>query len=271
MTACHRLYSGIVMRGQAPLQEYQEHTVETLSCDDAIALARKQAELELVGHVVSHDLRAPVRILEGLSEQLAEHPALAADAEGRDLVEAVADESRRLRAMIEGLLEYVRLETFTPMHSVLDANEVAAAALTILEDELIAARITVTCDRLPMVVGHRGRLTRLFLALMDNAIKFRAGAAPAIHLSAREEGAWVEFCVADNGIGMEEEQQDVIYTLFQRLHADDEYAGYGIGLALARKIVEAHGGTLRVACAPGTGSSFYFTLPSVGDAAKERV
>jgi light-regulated signal transduction histidine kinase (bacteriophytochrome) len=257
------------MLGGSPKTERtssQTPLVDTASLYEA--MERKQAELELIGYVVSHDLRAPLRIVQSLSEQLMAHPPLSADADTQELLQAITEETACLRAQLDGLLEYIRLETFTPVHTPLDCNEIVEAAQSVLEEELRSVNATLVCDALPTVSGHRGRLTRLFIALIDNAIKFRSAEAPRIHISAQHIGDQWEFCVEDNGIGIEEEQQDVIYKLFQRLHPDDEYPGYGIGLALARKIVAAHGGKLRVESALGKGSKFYFTLPVIGDEAK---
>lgn len=227
---------------------------------DSDALARKQAELELIGSVTSHDLRAPVRILSMLCEQLSERPQLKEDSMAREIVQSISDETARLRTMIDGLLDYVRLETFAPPLTPLDVNEIITSAREVFEGEANRNGTTILCDPLPRVVGHRGRLTRLFLALFDNAVKFRSELPPVIRVSAVRKDDRYEFAVADNGIGIEEEQQDVIYKLFQRLHADDDYPGYGIGLALAAKIVATHGGKLSVESAPGKGSTFRFTL-----------
>lgn len=233
-----------------------------LSHSDSEALARKQAELELIGSIVSHDVRAPVRILQALCEHLNEREVLQQDEIAREIVQSIGEEATRLRAMLDGLLEYVRLETFAPPLAALEANDILASAREAFEEEANRNGATILSDSLPKIVGHRGRLTRLFLALFDNAVKFRSELPPMIRIGVVRKGDRWEFTVADNGIGMEEEQQDVIFRLFQRLHADDDYPGHGIGLALAAKIVAAHGGTLTVESVPGSGSTFRFTLPA---------
>jgi len=233
---------------------------EPLPSADAVEKLRE--ELELIGYVTSHDLQAPLRIMQSFCAELKNHPGLASDDAGRKAVETIVSEADRLKLLLQGMLDYVRLETFTPALIPLDANEVAAAAITTLQTEIKAAGATVTCDLLPQIIGHRGRLTRLFIYLLDNALKFRGAQSPTIHISARrDKGVW-NFCVEDNGIGIPEEHHRIIFTLFQRLHTQQAYPGQGIGLALARKIVEAHGGTMWVESTPARGSRFYFTLPA---------
>src|SRR6185369_3413579 len=153
-------------------------------------------------------------------------------------------------------------ETFGPARTTLNMNEIVTAVLTILEDKITAANAIITCDPLPQVYGHRGRMTRLFSILIDNAIKFKGEKAPQIRISGSNTGKCLEFCVEDNGIGIDEEYGNIIFILFQCLHGDDAgYPGHGIGLALEKKIVEADGGTVKVEAVPGEGSRFKFTLP----------
>jgi len=220
---------------------------------------RLHGELELMDYVIAHDVQAPLRTIQNCYEELSAQ--LPGDAE---TVQTLGAETARMKIMIQGLLDYIRLETFVPNHALLDGNEIAAAAITMLEEEIRGASATITCDPLPEVFGHRGRLTRLFAHLLDNALKFH-GAEPAkVHIFAQRMADRWEFCIEDNGIGIGEQHRATIFRLFQRLHGDDTYPGHGIGLALARKIVEAHGGKLWVESVPGQGSRFCFSLPAVG-------
>ncbi len=242
----------------APLLPHQQE--EEVSTN---ALEKLREELELVGYLTSHDLQAPLRIIQSCCQTLNKHPALASDAAGRDAVQTLNQEAARLKTLMQGLLDYIRLETFPTAHTPLDCNEIVAAAMATLENDIKMSGATVDCDPLPQVLGHHGRLTRLFAHLLDNALKFRSRQPLKVHISAqRAEDRW-EFCVEDNGIGIDEEYQDIIFRLFQRLHTDEAYPGHGIGLALSRKIVEAHGGKLRMKSMPGKGSRFIFTLPAV--------
>ncbi len=121
----------------------------------------------------------------------------------------------------------------------------------------------ITHDAMPGVVAYPAQLEQVFSNPVNNAIKYgRPGVPPAIRIRGRRVGPMVEFAVADNGIGIEPEHFDRIFEMFRRLHTKDEYDGTGIGLAVVRKIVERHGGTVQVESMPGEGSTFSFTLPA---------
>jgi len=228
----------------------------------AETVERLYDELELVGYVVSHDLKASLRAIQSCCEELNKHSALASDAAGRDTLQTLNQESERLKALMQGMVDYARLETFATNHTLLDSEEIMQTVITTLGNEIKTAGAIITCDALPQVMGHRGRLTNLFSHLLDNALKFRGEQLLVIRISAHRAGEMWEFCIEDNGIGIDEEQFDIIFRLFQRLHTAEAYPGYGIGLALSRKIVEAHGGKLWAESTLGKGSRFYFTLPA---------
>jgi light-regulated signal transduction histidine kinase (bacteriophytochrome) len=222
---------------------------------------RLRNELELISYLTSHDLQAPLRIMLMSCEELGAHLPPDSDAEAKAALERLTRQATHMKALLENLLEYTRLETFIVKHTALDSNEILAATLAALEGDIQAVNATITHDTLPPVMGHRGRLTRLFAHLIDNALKFRGSASPKIHISARPTGTQWTFCIEDNGLGIEKEYYDIVFALFQRLHSAETYPGMGAGLALSRKIVESHGGRLWVESEPGKGSRFYFTLP----------
>jgi light-regulated signal transduction histidine kinase (bacteriophytochrome) len=228
-----------------------------------VTLERLREDMDILSYITSHDLQAPLRaILDGY-DVLRQHPSLAGDQEAWAAMQKMGDEAARLKILLQGMLDYIRLETFAPAHAQLEGNELIEAALAALKDDIQKAGATLTYDSLPQVMGHRGRLTRLFAHLIDNALKFRSTQPPIIHISvSRAQDEWT-FCVADNGIGIDEEHHDIIFSLFQRLHTADAYPGHGIGLSLSKKIVATHGGELWVESAPKTGSRFYFTLPAI--------
>lgn len=226
------------------------------------AAERLRDELEVVSYVTSHDLLAPLRNIQNCCEELQRQIHNNTEQKIRDEVQTLLDETARLKIMMQAMLDEVRLEIFQVSHAPLDSNEILQSAIATLQPEIKATNTVLTYDTLPMVIGHRNRLTRLFAHIIDNAIKFNDSSSPAIHISALQNGEVWQFCVADNGIGMDEEHYDIIFRLFQRLHTAEKYPGHGIGLAHARKIVESHGGNIWVESKPGIGSRFFFTLPA---------
>ena len=168
-----------------------------------------------------------------------------------------------MQSLIQDLLQFSRLETRALPLMPTDAAEAVADALRLLEAALREAGGTVDVGDLPMVLADRQQLEQVFANLIGNAIKYRRPDVPLeVGISAERMNGMVEFAVQDNGIGIEAEYFDRIFVMFQRLHTNDEYAGTGIGLAVVKKIVERHGGTIRVESTPGAGSTFFFTLPA---------
>jgi len=226
------------------------------------ALLRLQEDMELIGYIASHDLLAPVRIMLQYCNILQENRSLFPEKAQQDALRTFQVEITHMRALLEGLQEYIRLETFVCKHVPVDTNEVVAAAIEMLAPEIKNTGGKVTYDSLPVVMGHRGRLTRVFSSLIDNAIKFHSSQPPKIHISAARKDKMWQFCIEDNGIGILDEHQEVIFRLFQRLHTAEAYPGYGIGLALSQKTIISHGGKMWVESVPQEGSRFYFTLPA---------
>jgi len=220
---------------------------------------RLRDELELIGYVISHDLQSPLRAIQSCCQELNRQPSEGA---GQESIHMLSQEAARLKILMQGIVDYIRLETFPNAPTLLDSNDIMQTVIATLGDEIKISGAVITCDALPNVMAHRGRLTNLFAQLLDNALKFRGDVPPVIRVSAHRVGDRWEFCIEDNGIGIDEENFDIIFRLFQRLHASDSYPGYGIGLALSRKIVEAHGGKLWVESALKKGSRFLFTLPA---------
>jgi light-regulated signal transduction histidine kinase (bacteriophytochrome) len=218
-------------------------------------------ELEALAYAASHGLQSPLRgILAGCEEL--QRKAEVLPQEQRAALDMMASEAQRLKSMIQSMVDYIQLETHSVTCAAVDCNEVAQMVIEMLGQDIKQADATVTCDRLPTVWGHYGRITRLFAALLQNALKFRGKQAPVIHMSSRDIGeGWHEISISDNGIGMREEDTDVLFRLFRRLQPGDAYQGYGSGLALSRKIVEAHGGKIGVESVSGKGCRFFFTLP----------
>ena len=229
-------------------------------------LARSNKDLEQFAYVASHDLQEPLRAVGGFLGIIKKQYAPNLDEEAREYIDHAVDGAERMRTLIHGLLAFSRVGTkggeFLPL-AMTDAFRNAQSNLQTVIEETGAI---ITCENLPEITADLSHMTQLFQNLIGNAIKFhKPGEIPKVDVySKRERGHWL-FCVADNGIGIEPQYFDRIFLIFQRLHTRSQYQGTGIGLAVCKKIVERHGGTIWIESTPGQGSTFCFTVPDKGE------
>jgi PAS domain S-box-containing protein len=226
-------------------------------------LARSNAELERFAYVASHDLQEPLRMVASYTQLLARRYQDKLDADANEFIGYAVDGVTRMQALINDLLAYSRVGTRGKEFAVTRLDECLQRALANLRLAVEQSGASVSHDALPTVVGDEGQLAQVFQNLVGNALKFRGTAAPKVHVSARklEGGAW-EVCVRDNGIGIAPEYFDKVFVIFQRLHTRSDYSGNGIGLAICKKIVERHGGTIWIESQPPSGTAVHFTLPA---------
>jgi PAS domain S-box-containing protein len=228
-------------------------------------LQRSNAELEQFAYIASHDLQEPLRMITSYMQIIEEDYKGKLDADADQYIAFTVDGAKRMQTLIDDLLAYSRVGTRGEPFIPTSMNSVLSAAIANLEVTIEESHAVVTHDQLPTVLGDESQLTQLFQNLLGNAIKFRGDDAPIIHVGVEEtKDGWV-FSVRDNGIGIDMKYAARIFTVFQRLHARDDYPGTGIGLAVVKKIVERHGGRIWVESEPAKGSTFYFTLPTRGD------
>jgi signal transduction histidine kinase len=231
-------------------------------------LEQSNRELQDFAFVASHDLQEPLRKIQAFGDRLRTRFAEPLGADGKDYVERMHSAASRMAVLIQDLLDYSRVTTQGRPFVPVDLNEIVQGVLADLETRIESSDGRVEVDPLPTIEGDPVQMRQLFQNLIANALKFRKpDAAPVVTVSAatlESNGngkAMAEIMVADNGIGFEERFVDRIFNVFQRLHGRNEYEGTGIGLAVCRKIVERHGGTITAKSAPGEGSTFIFTLP----------
>lgn len=224
-------------------------------------LAVSNQELKQFAFVVSHDLKAPLRTITGFLNLLARHYLGKLDAKADEFIRLATEGAVRMEQLITDILVLSRVESHGKPFEWLDSKEPLTRALKNLQGEIEEKRAEVTFGQLPRVWADRNQLMQLFQNLIGNGIKFsKPGEPPRIHIAASEQkGAW-KFQVIDHGLGFDSQDNERIFEIFQRLHTTREYPGTGIGLAICKKIVERHGGRIRVESEPGRGTTFFFTL-----------
>lgn len=187
------------------------------------------------------------------------------DENAREFIDFAVDGTRRMQGMIDDLLRYSRVGSRGGDFERIDLDEVLEEVLANLAASIDETNADVRFEHLPELTADRGQMVQLFQNLIGNAIKFSGDEPPEVRITAESRnGSWV-IAVEDKGIGIPEEQRERIFAIFQRLHRPEAYPGTGIGLAICKKIVERHGGSIRVESTPGEGSTFYVSLPAHGE------
>ncbi|MFA4848835.1 MAG: PAS domain S-box protein [Methanoregula sp.] len=228
----------------------------------AAELARSNIELQQFAYIASHDLQEPLRAISGFTELLVTRYHGKIDEKADKYLDFITEGTTRMQQMIQDLLAYSRVQTQVHEFVLVDSNTALDLALSDLQVATKEHHAVITHDPLPSIFADREQITKMFQNLIGNAIKFhKPDIVPEVHISAKhDENNWI-FSVADNGIGIDKEYSDRIFKIFQRLHTRGEYAGTGIGLAICKRIAEQHGGTIWVESVPGSGTTFYFTIP----------
>lgn len=233
-------------------------------------LARSNREHESFSYAISHDLQEPLRMVASYVGLIERRYSDQLDDQGREFVSYAVDGAKRMSRMINDLLDYSRVRRQTWHFQDTDLNQMAAEALANLTASIDAAQAEITLAPLPSLPADAGQIMRVFQNLIGNALKYRApDRPPRITVSARRDGPdWV-IEVADNGRGFDPADSGRLFQVFQRLHRDVAVEGSGIGLALCRSIVAAHGGTIWAKSdGPGQGTTIGFRLPAEMDMKK---
>jgi PAS domain S-box-containing protein len=227
-------------------------------------LRRSNAELEQFAYVASHDLQEPLRTVTSFSQLLAMRYAAQLDEKGQLYVRLMGEGTERMARLLQDLLAFSRVTRGAPALLPVTTGVLLAQVRQDLNARAQVAGGQVEIGEVPDVRGDASQLRQLFQNLIGNALKFaHPDRAPLVRVEAEREGDWVRFSVQDNGIGIVPEYFERIFTIFQRLHSREQYEGNGIGLSIARKIVERHGGQLWLESTPGVGTTFFCTLPAL--------
>jgi PAS domain S-box-containing protein len=232
--------------------------------EQAEELARSNAELEHFAYVASHDLQEPLRMVSSYVRLLARRYRGRLDADADEFIGYALDGTNRMQQFIKDLLAYSRVSTQKEKFEQVDCELVLAEILRNLAPRIEQSGAIVTHDPLPSVAGDATQLLQLFQNLAGNAIKFHGADPPRVHIGAARQGAEWVFSVRDNGIGVHPKDTERIFMIFERAHTDRSYPGTGIGLAISKRIVERHHGRIWVDSRPGSGSTFFFTVPAGG-------
>ncbi|HEX8771215.1 MAG TPA: ATP-binding protein [Acidimicrobiales bacterium] len=220
-------------------------------------LARSNADLADFAYLAAHDLKSPLQAISGFAGLLKEKVEL--DEPGQECVGWILDGAARMNALIDDLLAFCRVSSDAPVMVDVDLDE---AFLEVLAETGLPSGQVVKTGSLPTLMGDPVQFRELLLNLITNGVKFVGDSVtPLVRLSAeRSHGAW-KLCVADNGIGIDPDQHQRIFGMFNRLHSRERYPGSGIGLAICQRIVERRGGHIWVEDNEGGGSRFCFTVP----------
>lgn len=231
----------------------------------AAELARSNADLEQFAYVASHDLQEPLRKVASFCQLLEQRYHGKLDARADQYIEFAVDGAKRMQLLISDLLTFSRVGRTSKGFTSVDLATTVAKAWDGLEDQVTPADAQLELDldeESRHVHGDASLLQMLLTNLFGNALKYRhPDRAPVVRVTTTTEGQMARIDVADNGIGIPEEYAEKVFVIFQRLHGRDEYEGTGIGLSLAKKVVEFHGGSIGVHPSPGGGTCISFTLP----------
>lgn len=227
----------------------------------AIELKQSNADLEQFAYISSHDLQEPLNTAASFAKLLRRRYENQLDDDANEFINFITDATDRMKGIIRSLLEYSRISSDGRQLTQVPVDKVLEEVQQNLKQRIAGSGAVIRIGIMPGVRANEAQMLQLFQNLIGNAVKFRSSQPPEITIQAEEQpGHWL-FSVADNGIGMDMKHAGKkIFQVFQRLHARDEYEGTGIGLAISKKIVERHGGTIWADSQPGKGTVFYFTL-----------
>jgi len=260
-----KLFTVVTKIGRA-LKESREHQEkkhqEEQLANYARELERSNKELEEFAYIASHDLQEPLRMVGSFLQLLQRRYKDKLDKEANEFIHYAVDGAERMKRLIGDLLNYSRTHKERVIEKV-DIGEIIREALKNLTASVNDSGAMIQFEDMPILNADPAQMLQLFQNLISNSIKFRKeGAIPVIKIAAIKDNEHWLFSVEDNGIGIDQQYAEKVFVIFKKLHSKAKFEGTGIGLAIAKKIVEHHGGRIWFESAPGKGTTFYFTLQS---------
>lgn len=241
-----------------------------MTISDFIDLEKRESEIELArefkdfAYIISHDFNSPLRAISTYTALLQEEHAPKLNDEAQAYLDHIMDNTLVMQHMLQGILSYSRLNTMAKTPSMVDSSIIAQQCLLLLQQKIHQRHANVALDQLPIVYADTDQLLQVFLALLDNAIKFSPkNRKPEIQFRAQEMRDTWHFILSDNGDGIPEDQREAVFKIFHRLNnePEGEMKSTGMGLALAKKIILRHRGLIWLDTSEQGGLAVHFTLP----------
>jgi len=224
-------------------------------------LVTANKELEQFAYVATHDLQEPLRMISSYTQLLERRYKDKLDADANEFIHYVVDGAIRMQKLINDLHDYTMISIHGKNFEQVDSSYILGQVISNLQLLIAENTALITNDELPIVRVDESQILRVFQNLIENAIKFKKKSElPRIHISCKKKNDLYEFSVRDNGIGIEIQYHERVFTIFQRLHSLKDYSGTGIGLSICKRIVERHGGTIWFESKVNVGTTFYFTI-----------
>ena len=253
----------------APIKDVDGHILGSVSVVRDITerkrmedeLRRSNHELQQFAYLSSHDLQEPLRMMVSYISLLERKYKDQLDPKALEYIEHALNGGNRMRQLIDDLLAYSRVETTAKESGPVDMKAIVENTIKVLQVPIEESKADIYVEPMPTIMADGSQMLQVMQNLISNSLKFHGSERPMVHIASRSGTKEWTLSVKDNGIGMSMEYAERIFQMFQRLHTNEEYPGTGVGLAIAKKIVERHGGRIWVESEEGKGATFFFTIP----------
>jgi len=258
-------YQYVAIRADITGRKFAEEEIIKLNQDLEIRVKQRTEELEAFSYSISHDLRAPLRAVNGYARMLEEDYAKSFDSEGKRLLNVVQDNANKMDTLINNMLDFSRIGKKEVNRSMIDMQSLAEDVWNELS-RTSHFKAKINMEELQPVMADRILMNQVWMNLLSNAIKYSSDAEePVVNVRSEEHEDRVVYSVADNGAGFDMQYAHKLFGVFQRLHSADDFEGTGVGLAIVHRIVTKHGGSVWAKGEVGKGAAFYFSLPVINN------